>query len=71
MGLFSTIGFQNLGFVLFVGWDSGFHSKMGARFKIESVHRMQDAESFHQDYRISSKNLGWDDRTGEPYGDPL
>ena len=52
------------------GWDSGFQSKMGARFKTKSVHRMLDAENIHQDNGILNKNLGRDEGTGEPYGDP-
>ena len=52
------------------GWDSGFQSKTGARFKTKSVHRMLDAENIDWDYGILNKNLGRDYGTGEPYGDP-
>ena len=48
------------------GWDSGFQSKTGARFKTKSVHRMLDAENIHWDYGILNKNLGRDYGTGEP-----
>lgn len=46
------------------GWDSGFQSKTGARFKTKSVHRMLDAENIHWDYGILNKNLGRDYGTG-------
>ena len=43
------------------GWDLGFQSKTGTRFKTKSVHRMLEAKNIHRDYGILNKNWGWDD----------
>ena len=51
------MGFRDLGFSLFEGWDSGFYCKMGSRLRIKSMHwmrdagcGMRDAENSHRDY---------------------